>query len=46
MSNFAADMAVKAAWGLTLTQWDRAPEKDRRYWRENLTTAPYFQENQ
>lgn len=47
MSNFAQDMAVKTCWGLTLTQWDNAPERQRAYWRENVTEAPHFnQENQ
>lgn len=47
MSNFAQDMRVKAAWGIkTLTEWNQAPEKQRAYWRDNLTNAPYFnQEN-
>jgi hypothetical protein len=44
VSSFAQDMAVKTAWGLTLTQWDRAPETDRRYYREHVTDAPHFQE--
>lgn len=45
MTNFAQDMAVKQAWGLTLHQWNQARETDRRYWRENLTTAPNFKDN-
>ena len=47
MTPFAQDMAVKACWGLTLTEWNRASEKQRRYWRENVVDAPNFeQENQ
>jgi hypothetical protein len=46
MSNFAQDMAVKTAWGFTLPQWNRLPERDRAYYRDNVTTAPNFQENQ
>jgi hypothetical protein len=46
MTNFAQDMAVKQAWGLTLTQWNRASEKDRRYYRENVTDAEHFQDGQ
>jgi hypothetical protein len=45
MSNFAQDMAVKTAWGFTLPQWNRLPERDRAYYRDNVTTAPNFQEN-
>lgn len=44
MTNFAQDMAVKELWGKTLTEWNRAPEKQRAYWRDNLTHAPNFQE--
>lgn len=46
MSNFSEDMNVKAAWGLTLPQWNRLREKERAYYREYVTIAPYFQENQ
>jgi hypothetical protein len=46
MSNFSADMKVKAAHGLTLTQWNRLTEKQRRDLRDTVTTAPHFQENQ
>jgi hypothetical protein len=46
MTNFAADMAVKAAHGLTLTQWNRLTEQERRHLRDTVTTAPHFQENQ
>lgn len=45
VTNFAQDMAVKQAWGLTLHQWNQARETDRRYWREHLTTAPNFKDN-
>lgn len=45
MTNFAQDMAVKQAWGLTLHQWNQAPERDRRYWREQVTAAPNFKEH-
>lgn len=44
MSNFAQDMQVKQAWGKTLDEWNRATEKQRRHWRDNVTTAPNFQE--
>jgi hypothetical protein len=43
MSNFAQDMAVKTAWGLTLTQWNNASDRDRAYWRDMVTNAPHFQ---
>jgi hypothetical protein len=43
MTNFAQDMQIKTAWGLTLTQWERATDKDRAYWREYVTNAPHFQ---
>jgi hypothetical protein len=46
MSNFAQDMAVKAAWGLSLPQWNQLRETDRAYYRQMVTTAPHFQENQ
>lgn len=36
------DADTAHAWGLTLTQWDDAPERDRAYWRENVTHAPNF----
>ena len=45
MTNFAQDMAVKHAWGLTLTQWDELSDDQRRYCRWNVTQAPNFQEN-
>jgi hypothetical protein len=45
VTNFAQDMAVKQAWGLTLTQWNRLPEQGRAYYRQMVTTAPNFQEN-
>ncbi|CAH0255834.1 hypothetical protein SRABI83_03241 [Arthrobacter sp. Bi83] len=45
MSNFAQDMAVKTAWGLSLTQWDRATETQRRHWRDMVTTAPHFNQD-
>lgn len=39
------DMVVKTAWGLTLTQWqDDLTDEQRAYCRENVTSAPYFQE--
>ena len=44
MSTFAQDMTVKAAWGLTLDQWNRASNKQRAYWWDNLTSAPHFEE--
>ena len=44
MSNFAQDMGVKHAWGLTLTQWNQLSESQRRYCRWNVTQAPNFQE--
>lgn len=44
MTNFAADMAVKKAHGLTLTEWNRLSEKERARLRDTVTTAPYFQE--
>ena len=46
MTNFSADMAVKQAHGLSLTQWNRLSEKERRDLRDTVTTAPHFQENQ
>jgi hypothetical protein len=46
MSNFSADMKVKAAHGLTLTQWNRLSEAERREKRDTVATAPHFQENQ
>lgn len=39
MSNFAGDMAVKHAWGLTLTQWQAMTDAERRYCRENVAQA-------
>ena len=44
MSNFAQDMKVKAAWGFTLTDWNRLNPNQLSYYRENVTTAPYFEE--
>lgn len=44
MSNFAQDMRIKTAWGMTLTQWNRLSTTDRKYYRENLTSAPYFED--
>jgi hypothetical protein len=46
MTNFTADMAVKTAHGLSLTEWNRLSEAERREKRDTVTTAPYFQENQ
>lgn len=47
VSNFAQDMAVKQAWGLTLTEWNRLSEHDRRDRRDRVTEADHFnQENQ
>ena len=46
MSGFAQDMAVKAAWGKTLTEWDRAPEWQRRDWRDRVTDAPNFEQGE
>jgi hypothetical protein len=46
MTNFAADMAVKTAHGLTLTQWNRLTEDQRRDLRDTVTQAEHFQENQ
>jgi hypothetical protein len=43
MSNFAQDMAIKHAWGLTLDQWERATDKERRDMRDRVTQAPHFQ---
>lgn len=46
MSNFAQDMRVKDAFGLSLPQWNAKTDDERREMRENVTTAPYFnQEN-
>jgi hypothetical protein len=39
-----ADMAIKTVWGLTLTEWNRLTEAQRRYCREHVATAPNFQE--
>jgi hypothetical protein len=47
MSNFAQDMAVKTAWGLSLTEWNRLSEHERRDRRDRVTEADHFnQENQ
>ena len=37
-----ADLAVKTSWGFTLDQWRAMPEADRAYYRDNVTAAPYF----
>lgn len=37
-----ADLTVKDAWGFTLDQWRGMPEADRAYYRDNVSTAPYF----
>lgn len=39
------DLNVKTAWGFTLDQWRDMPESDRAYYRDNVTSAPNFQEN-
>jgi hypothetical protein len=44
VTNFAQDMQIKTAWGLTLDQWERATDKERRDMRDRVTQAPYFQE--
>jgi hypothetical protein len=46
MSNFAQDMKVKAAYRLSLAEWNALTDKERRDKRDNVTTAPHFQENQ
>jgi hypothetical protein len=43
MTNFAQDMQIKTAWGLTLQQWNNASDRDRAYWRDMVTNAPHFQ---
>jgi hypothetical protein len=43
VTNFAQDMQVKTAWGLTLDQWNQATDRDRAYWRDRVTQAPHFQ---
>jgi hypothetical protein len=44
MSNFAQDMVIKHAWGLTLDQWNRLSPRDRADLRDRITQAPNFQE--
>lgn len=44
MSAFTEDMAVKAAWGLDLNEWNQLTEDQRRYCRWNVAHAPHFQE--
>ena len=39
MTISAADIAVKTEWGIPLDQWERAPEKQRAYWRDNVAHA-------
>lgn len=47
MSAFSEDMAVKAAWGIRLPDWNRLSPKDRADLRDRVSEAPYLnQENQ
>ena len=39
MTISAADIAVKTEWKIPLDQWERATEKQRAYWRENVAHA-------
>jgi hypothetical protein len=41
-----SDVLIGAAYGLSPAAWSRLSDKDRRDLRENVTTAPHFQENQ
>lgn len=42
MSAFSQDMKVKAAWGLTLLQWNLLSEAERRDRRDRVTEADHF----
>jgi hypothetical protein len=44
VSNFAGDMVVKHAHGLTLTQWNNLSDRERAVLRDTVTQAPHFQE--
>lgn len=44
MSNFSQDMRVKAAYRMSLTEWNRLTESERREKREHVTSAPYFED--
>ncbi|AZS11746.1 hypothetical protein HOU96_gp48 [Arthrobacter phage Maja] len=35
-----SDIAVKTAWGLSLTQWMALSDQQRAYYRENVSSAP------
>ena len=39
MTISAADIAVKTAWKIPLDPWERAPEQQRAYWRDNVAHA-------
>jgi hypothetical protein len=45
MNNFAADMEIKTAHGLTLTEWNALTDVQRAELRDTVTDAPYFERN-